>query len=380
MERKAKRRPKVCYLTSSLSPSNGWGHYSLSLLKALKQVGVSETVLLAKKDATHAPNGISVLPLLSSSSNGYLKPARIVRDWINIQRVVKDKKWDLVHCLTEDFIPLAALLAHYSNSPLIIHAVGTYSVQPLDSRLLRPLFVASYRKAAKVICISRFTCQQLVSRVALQNTEVIPLGVDFSKFEKCILEPQKRQERIVLTVGAIKYRKGMHVSLEAMKQVIKRVPNVRYEIVGPIVDRSLYTTLRQFVDRSGLQKRVAFLGKVSEEDLLARYRNCDVFLLTPVNQGLHFEGFGLVYLEANACGKPVIASKGCGAEEPVIDGYNGFLVPQADPNATAEAVEYLLRNPIVAERMGQNGIKRAWELRWENIAAKVLEVYTEVLE
>jgi phosphatidylinositol alpha-1,6-mannosyltransferase len=208
---------------------------------------------------------------------------------------------------------------------------------------------------------------------------VIPLGVDFDKFRKCAWGPPKRQGKTVLTVGAIKYRKGIHISLEAMKRVIERIPDVRYEIVGRIVDRSLYVCLRQFVDRNGLQKKVAFLGKVNEEELLARYQNCDVFLLTPVNQGLHFEGFGLVYLEANACGKPVVASKGCGAEEPVIDGYNGLLVPQADPDATAEAVEYLLRNPIVAARMGRNGMARARELRWEEIAARVLKVYTKTL-
>ncbi len=90
--------------------------------------------------------------------------------------------------------------------------------------------------------------------------------------------------------------------------------------------------------RQRIGEKDPLLGPVDEDVLLKKYRECTLFVLTPVNQGFFFEGFGLVFLEANACGKPVVASRGCGAEEPVIHNYNGLLVPQSDAEATAEAV------------------------------------------
>ena len=84
-------------------------------------------------------------------------------------------------------------------------------------------------------------------------------------------------------------------------------------------------------------------------------------------------------MEANACGKPVVASRGCGAEEPVIHDYNGLLVPQSDVEATAEAIEYLLQNPQIAKKMGENGIARAQMLDWNNVAKAILKLYKAAL-
>jgi len=364
----------VLYLTSSLSPMDGWGSYSRNLISHMQSLGVEPTVLLPKDGPQDTPKDIAVYRILSSAPNSYRKPFYLLRDFLRVRMVVKERRWDVVHCLTENLMPVAALVAR--RNPLFIYAIGTYAIRPLTVACLRQLYVRPYLRATKVLCASQYTYRLLSNYIKLESAEVLPLGVDFDRFHsRC--EPFKSavHSPLVLSVGAVKYRKGIHVSIRAMAQIIQKYPEVRYEIIGPIVHQGLYEELKAFISEQGLEKSISFLGSVDDDVLLEKYRECTVFLLTPVNRGLFFEGFGLVYLEANACGKPVVATRGCGAEEPVIHEYNGLLVPQSDVGATAEAVEYLLRNPQIAKKMGQNGIARAQTLDWNNVAKAILERY-----
>ena len=368
----------VLYLTSSLSPMDGWGRYSRSLIAHMKGLGVETTVLLTRDGSQDIPSDITAYRVLSSAANNYRKSLYLLRDFLKVRLVIKEKRWDIVHCLTENLMPAAALIAR--KIPLFIHAHGSYALHPLTIAHLRPLYVRAYLRATKVLCVSQFTCQLLLNHVQLENAEVLTSGVEFERFHRAY-EAFKSigHSRLVLSVGAIKHRKGLHISIRAMAQIIQKYPEVRYEIIGPIVHQGLYEELCAFICDRGLEEKIRFLGPVDENVLLKKYRECTLFVLTPVNQGLFFEGFGLVFLEANACGKPVVASQGCGAEEPVIHNYNGLLVPQSDAEATAEAIEYLLQNPQIANKMGENGITRARMLDWNNIAKTIVELYKAAL-
>ena len=106
------------------------------------------------------------------------------------------------------------------------------------------------------------------------------------------------------------------------------------------------------------------------------YYQADIFLLTPItiNDSI-FEGFGLVYLEAGACGKPVIGTHDCGAEDAIVDGVTGLLVPQKNIKKTTEAVLKLLDDPNFAKKLGENGKKRARQMSWDNVIKKYIKVY-----
>jgi len=368
----------VLYLTSSLSRMDGWGNYSRNLITQMKALGVQTTVLLTKDGPQDIPSDITAYRVLSSAANNFRKSFYVLRDFLKVRLVIKERRWDVVHCLTEDLMPAAALIAR--RDPLFIHAHGSYALYPLTIAHLRPLYVRAYLRATKVLCVSQFTCRLLLNHVNLENAEVLTSGVEFDCFHNTseALKPSVNSS-LVLSVGAIKYRKGLHISIRAMAQIIQKYPEVRYEIIGPIVQQGLYKELRAFICDRGLEKKIRFLGQVDEDVLLQKYRECTLFVLTPVNQGFFFEGFGLVYLEANACGKAVVASRGCGAEEPVIHNYNGLLVPQSDVESTVEAIEYLLQNPQIAKEMGENGITRARMLDWNNIAKSILELYKAAL-
>ena len=109
----------------------------------------------------------------------------------------------------------------------------------------------------------------------------------------------------------------------------------------------------------------------------ALYRRADAFLLTPVNAGRSFEGFGIAYLEAGAFGKPVIGSLGCGATEAIEDGVTGFLAPQNDPAVVADRLATILGDPRLAARLGEAGRQRAEAQTWTAVAGRYLDLYEQ---
>jgi SAM-dependent methyltransferase len=150
--------------------------------------------------------------------------------------------------------------------------------------------------------------------------------------------------------------KGHDVVLRAMASVVARIPNVTYVVVGGGDDRA---RLEALTDELGLRGHVVFTGEVSDSDVAALYQRSEVFVL-PARTVLDDrnpkgEGFGIVFLEAMAFGKPVVGPN-CGAPAELIrHGENGLLVIPEDPASVAEALVHLLTNPVTAREMGKAG-------------------------
>jgi glycosyltransferase involved in cell wall biosynthesis len=232
-----------------------------------------------------------------------------------------------------------------------------------------------------VICVSRFTQSALLDRVQLDNSLVIHNGHD--------LLPQHEQEArdsvlvdgrpLIIGVGALKERKGYHVALKAVARLREQFPNLRYYMVGDDRDRKYVARLRAEIADLGLEHQAVITGRVSDARLQALYQQADLFLLTPINVGQSFEGFGIAYLEANSFGKPVVGSFGCGAEEAIEDGINGLLAPQHDDAAIADRAATILSDPTLASRLGAAGRSRAEGQTWATVARKYLDVYEQAL-
>jgi phosphatidyl-myo-inositol dimannoside synthase len=149
--------------------------------------------------------------------------------------------------------------------------------------------------------------------------------------------------------------------------------------VGDTGDRRYADSLRQQIADLRLEQHVTLEGRVSDEQLKKLYRDATVFALTPVNTGVAFEGFGLAYLEAGAHGLPVIGSLGCGAEDAIVDGKTGYLVPQEAPDEIAARVRSLLLDPEGARSLGKRGREHAHSFAWERVAESYLDVYHTAL-
>jgi glycosyltransferase involved in cell wall biosynthesis len=162
---------------------------------------------------------------------------------------------------------------------------------------------------------------------------------------------------VVLTVArmeASEQYKGHDVVLRALPSVLARVPNLVYVVVGDGDDRARIEAL---ADSLGLRPHVMFTGRVTDSELAALYKRCDVFAL-PARTVMDAsnpkgEGFGIVFLEAMAFGKPVIGPKYGAPAELIRDGQSGLLVDPEDPTAVAEALLSVLSAPEHAKRMGE---------------------------
>jgi phosphatidylinositol alpha-1,6-mannosyltransferase len=292
---------------------------------------------------------------------------------------------DLIHSLTaHPYAILAAVESRRQKIPFLIHDHGTFAVSPLHRRPDRWLLIYAYQQASAIIAPSEFTLQAIqkyASLPASTRTKKILNAVDYARFQSPDETIAKMLRRrfgsgpIILSIGALKARKGHDTLLHACALVQRIFPSLVCVIIG---SGDQEQRLRQLAAQLSLNQ-IYFLRSVSDEELIAYYHLCDVFALTPRMINWQFEGFGLVYLEAGACGKPVVGTLSGGVPDAVIDEETGLLVPPDDPQATAEAILRILENPNLAARLGENGRHRASLLTWDWFAGEILEVYEEVL-
>ncbi len=181
---------------------------------------------------------------------------------------------------------------------------------------------------------------------------------------------------MVLTVARLVPRKGHDVILQA----IARMPYpVHWVVVGQGPRRA---ALERAAAASPAGGRVTFTGRVADADLLDLYRACDVFAMIPEERSaggrLDSEGFGLVFLEAGACGKPVVGSSAAGCRDAIAEGESGILVPPRDPAALVAALRRVLEDRAFARALGEGGRRRAEASGWAAAAERVVEVYRNV--
>lgn len=290
------------------------------------------------------------------------------------------RKVDLIHYCSE--YPQCSLfsLIPFFKKPRFITAHGTYAVAPLDHFFYKYFLKIAFKKADKIFCVSRFTAQEILKRIKLNNLAVINNGVNFNKFYRPFVSPRQNKNKMILSVGLLKNRKGFDISIQAAAKIKSEFPGLKYYIVGDQSDFNYFNYLKRLVISNNLAPNVIFLENISDEKLIDLYCQSDVFILTPtVIKGNKFEGFGLVYLEAGAGGKPVIGTLGCGAEDAIKNGYNGLLVRQNDIAQTAEALRKILANPELAKNLGKNGQALARQMDWDNVFKKYQAVYESYL-
>jgi phosphatidylinositol alpha-1,6-mannosyltransferase len=183
---------------------------------------------------------------------------------------------------------------------------------------------------------------------------------------------------VILTVARLEERKGIDTMLRAMPRILHAEPSAKYLVVGDGADRRRLETMR---DAAGLADAVVFCGAVPYEspELVAYYRTCDVFAMPnrTLSDG-NAEGFGLVFLEAGACGKPVVGGSTGGVRDAVDHDVTGLLVSGDSETETADAIVRLLRDPAYAGRLGAAGRRKAEDSRWQKRVALFRECCVEL--
>lgn len=234
------------------------------------------------------------------------------------------------------------------------------------------------------LAISSYTRDVFVAAgVVPERVRVIHAGVDAAIFEGREDEGRQLRERLglgdaplLLTVGRLVPRKGHDLVVQALPEIARQVPGTRYAVVGEGPERRHIETLARSLP---LGNQVIFAGAVCDGELPAWYAACNVFVMPSRDvPGEPPEGFGLVYLEANAAGKPVIATRTGGVAEAVVHGATGLLVETEDLEGLVTAAVRLLRDTDLSAQMGRTGRARVLhEFTWDRVADRFLAAVAE---
>lgn len=268
---------------------------------------------------------------------------------------------------------LGPLLKRYLGIPYFLHTYGEELQFALRFPWLRNQVARALKHAAGVTTISRYTAglhaefgfhkQALLVHPAVDNSRFRPrhsLGLAQSKFGI-------PEGRLLLTTGRLMERKGHDWVINLLPELLAQFPDLHYAIVGvgPYEGR-----LRQLTHERALTDRVHFLGRVSDEDLPALM--CEATLFVHPNRSTpegDVEGFGIVFLEAAACGLPVIGGRSGGTPDAVKEGVNGVLIV-GEAELKAQLIR-LLSEPELLVQMGRAGPDFARNFQWKTSAGRV---------
>jgi phosphatidylinositol alpha-1,6-mannosyltransferase len=231
-----------------------------------------------------------------------------------------------------------------------------------------------------LVAISDFTHRQYLERGVRPDQRFLKVnpGVDTTRFRPDAGDPALVRQRhglgdrpVLLSVARLVEWKGQDMVLRALAQVRASLPDVAFLMVG---DGPYKPDLERRIHELGLEDRVVFAGYVPADELPSYYRAADVVVVPSREFAADhpIEGFGIVYVEAAACGIPTVGGLGGGTEESIADGVSGFRVDAHDPEAIADATLKLLEDRELAIRFGRAGRERAVELfDWSTQAGRL---------
>ena len=310
-----------------------------------------------------APNKIRRNPLYL-----FLLPLYLLAGMLAAWRVGRGR-FDLIHVHWPMPQGLLGLVARWAGGGrLVTTFYGADLVMSARFRAVRPFVRFFARQCEDIAAISSFTARETVKITGI-NPRIIPYGIELPPIDAAAAN----ESGLILNVGRLVERKGQVYLIEAMSYLAHR-PEAHLIIVGEGHERPL---LEEAIHRHGLEERVKLAGRVSDEVLDRLYERCQVFVLPAiVDSAGDTEMLGMVSLEAMRFCKPVVATEVGGISDIVVTGETGVLVGQRDPHALADAIDRLLEDPALAERLGHGGYEFARQhFAWPAVLDQTLALY-----
>jgi phosphatidylinositol alpha-1,6-mannosyltransferase len=284
---------------------------------------------------------------------------------IRMLRLCVGGGFDVVLCgFASPLAILANVVGRVTRVPYAVYTHGE-DVVAVRMKVKRSLLAASLKRACVVMCNSRFSAAEVARfGVPASRIRTFSPGIEATSYlDAPAAEVDALRQRfavegkkVLLTLARLEARKGHDVVVRALPDIATAVPNVHYLVVG----RGDPTPLLSLATELGVRERVTIVDYVPDGSLPALFTLCDVYVMPSRldSQTRQVEGFGIVYLEAAACGKPTVAGNQGGAPDAVVDGVTGLLVDPTNPAQIAHALTRLLVDEEEARRMGRAGRER----------------------
>ncbi len=277
-------------------------------------------------------------------------------------------KPDVIHAHTLGFdSEIGAWLKGKLHCPLVVTTHGSDTFLPFCRGRL-----AQIKKAADVadvvVAVSSLLKKRLAEAGATVKTVVILNGFNV-EYAEC---KSDREQVSLLQVGHLIERKKVDVTIRAFQKIKASHPEATLNVIGSGGELS---ALQELCRQLGLLDSVCFFGEIPNQAVLAEMAKARFFVMPSVR-----EGFGIVYLEAMACGCVTIGTEDEGIADFIVDGENGFLVPPESPDAIVEKIEACLAEPEWADAIAQRGQQGAREMTWEKNAKQYELLFVELVK
>jgi len=279
------------------------------------------------------------------------------------------------------------LKKRYPKSRMIVVAHGLEITRLKHSKELNTM-TKVVSSSDLVLSVSKFTRDEIINRLDNINTshvKFLPNGVDTNRFFPSKADESFLQKYdipigsdLILTLARIIKRKAHDDVIRAMPDILSAFPKAHYAIAGPHRKKDPYLHfLKQLVKDLSLENHVTFIDFIPDEDLKKIYSVSKVYVMA--SRTLHetgdSEGFGITFLEANACGCPVIGSYEGGIPDAVENEINGLLVPSDSPNDISKAIKKLFSNEDYRKNIVKKGMERVSnKFTWEKLTIQMLEM------
>lgn len=330
---------KILFLASDLNQTGGIQRYNKNLLRAISESG-EEVFLIEFK------NGLTE------------KISFVFKLFIKVLQL----KPDIIICSHINLAPIGYFLKVFLGKKYLVitHGIEVWN-------LSKGIKNKSLKNAKIVITVSNYTKEKLIQQIPeirekiflLSNTINGQLFYPKEKSDNLMQKYNLSGAKVILTVTRLvkseKY-KGYDKVIKALSLVIKEISDIKYLIVGKGDDSDRMRCLIKDMD---LENNIIMIGYVSDNELLSYYNTCDIFIMPS-----KIEGFGIVFLEALACGKPVIAGNKDGSKDALLDGELGILINPDNINDIAEAIIKVLKGEIPKELLDKQFLRK-----------RILEVY-----
>ena len=323
-------------LTDAYGGHGGIAKFNRDLLSVLGQHPDYKEIIALPRNIESSSSDIipSTVYFDSSSARHKLAYAAALA-----RTLLRNRSFDLILCGHLHLLPLAWLASQISRAPLMQICHGIEAWSPTSRKLVDSLT----NKIDYLVCVSSRTKDRFQAWTSTYpvRAHILPNTVDMNRFrpmeknQRLITQYRLNGKIVLLTLGRLERSKGVDEILAVMPDLVRDMPNIVYMVVGGGSD---LVRLRAKAHALGLTEKVIFTDRIKEEDKVDYYNLADSFVMP--GRG---EGFGIVYLEAMACGVPVLASIADGSQEAVLNGRLGVLVDPDDLSSVKQGIHEKLR-------------------------------------
>ena len=384
----------VAIITGHFPPCKGGGiaEWALGIARELPKIGYQTSVYATnRKDrdlTVHKDESFSCVTMYGRNWHEFHKWYSMYYMWKilnkNPETIFIATTWGMAKSYSY-------LKKKYPLSKMIVVAHGLEVTRLKEGKELTT-FKKVVNDSDLILCVSKYTKNEIIDRVdgiETNHIKFLPNGVDINRFfpvenTSGFLNRYNIPENsnIILTLARIIRRKGHDTVIKCLPLLIKKFPNIQYVIAGPHRKKDTYLDeLKLLAKELSVENHIVFVDYIPDSDLNEIYSRSQVYVMVSrtYNDIGDSEGFGITFLEANACGCPVIGSTEGGIPDAVENNKNGLLVPADDIKSLTKAIEKFLEDQSFRRKIIDQGIERVNnDFTWEKLTIKMVKYLIDI--